>query len=129
MNGTTIYDICGKILRDTFGGSLNDDDAFLVFVLFHSNRILLVENALKDCPGACEVAALTQRCVSEGLASMWNGTDDCRADYCYWYYRWNGDWGGYQHAENLSVAERARFTELKQRLERHPFVVGFEPED
>ena len=128
MQGTTIYDLRGRLLRDTFGESLVDQDAFLVFVLFHSHRVVLAEPILTDRPGIVEVAADTQRGVSESLASMWPKTDR-RSDMYYWYYSWNGDWRGYEHADNLTDAERERLAVLKRKLEGHAFVAWFEPED
>jgi hypothetical protein len=128
-NKTTIYDLHGRLLRDTFGRRLSDNDAFLVFALFHGYRVILSADVLSDRPGIEQVAAITQRGVSEALASMWAGTDDKRNDTYFWYFRWNGEWGSYGHAENLSPKEADRFAFLKARLEQHPFVLRFEPED
>jgi hypothetical protein len=129
LEGTTIYDLPGRLLRDTFGRTLKDQDAFLVFVLFHSHRVVLCEPILTDRPGITEVFPHSQRGVSSALASLWEGTDDPRANYVYWYYKWNGEWRGYDHADHLTDEERERFEFLKQRLEEHPFVTAFEPEN
>jgi len=125
----TIYEMQGSLLRETFGSDLSDLDAFLVFVLFHSYRVILKEGVLSDRPGVQEVSAGTQRSVSESLASLWRGRDDVRADYAYWYRRWNGKWGSYSHAENLTTEEQKRLEYLREQLERHPAVVRMEPED
>jgi hypothetical protein len=117
------------LIRDTFAHRLSDQDAFLVFVLFHSSRILLFGPILTDRPGVLEVAATTQRGVAEALASAWRGTQDQRADPAFWYFRWNGDWGSYYHAERLSPAERERLDHLRLDLERHAFVRRLELED
>jgi len=129
VDGTTIYDLHGRLVRDTFGRRLSDSDAFLVFVLFHRYKVVLSAPVLTDRPGVREVAADTQRGVSEALASAWAGTEDARADLYFWYYRWNGDWGSYGHAERLSPAERERLEQLRAELERHPFVSRLQPED
>jgi hypothetical protein len=129
MDGTTIYDLHGRLVRDTFGPRLSDQDAFLVFVLFHSYRIVLSSPILADRAGVLEVAAHTQRGVSEALASAWVGTQDERADPYFWYYRWNGAWGSYHHAERLSSTEWDRLKELRARLEQHPWVLRLELED
>ena len=129
MSGTTIYDLHGRLIRDTFGRRLNDQAAFLIFVLFHTHRIVLSAPILTDRPAALEVAAHTQRGVSEALASVWAGTDDKRANSTYWYFRWNGEWGSYGHAERLSPEEKERFDELRTQIECHPFVRCTEPED
>jgi hypothetical protein len=129
MDGTTIYDFHGRLIRDTFGRRLNDQDAFLVFVLFHSYRFVLSGPILTDRPGVLEVAANTQSGVSEALASVWAGTQDARARATYWYFRWNGDWGSYGHAEQLSPQEQQRFEELRTQIECHPFVSRTELED
>ena len=113
MDRTTIYDLHGRLIRDTFGRRLTDSDAFLVFVLFHCYRVVLSGPVLTDRPGVGEVAADTQRRVSEALASAWAGTADKRADPYFWYYRWNGDWGSYGHAENLSSTETERLAQLR----------------
>ena len=129
MDGVTIYDLHGRLVRDTFGRRLNDADAFLVFLLFHSYRVVLSGPVLTDRTNVREVAALTQRSVSEALASAWAGTADERGDPYFWYYRWNGDWGSYGHAERLSPEELVRLEELRAELERHPLVTCMEPED
>jgi hypothetical protein len=129
VDGTTIYDLHGRLVRDTFGHRLSDQDAFLIFVLFHCYKVVLSEPVLSDRPGVQVVAAQTQRGVAEALASVWIGTQDERADLYFWYYRWNGGWGSYGHAERLSPAESERLEQLKAELERHPFVSRLEPED
>lgn len=129
MGGTTIYDLHGCLFRDTFGRRLTDTDTFLVFVLFHTYRVVLSGPVLSDRPGVLEVSADTQRGVSEALASAWAGTADERADPYFWYYRWNSDWGSYGHAERLSAEEQSRLEELRLELERHPFVSRLEPDD
>jgi hypothetical protein len=129
VDGTTIYDLHGRLLRDTFGRRLSDTDSFLVFLLFHCYRIVLSGPVLTDRPGVQEVAAHTQRGVSKSMASAWAGTPDERADPYFWYYRWNGEWGSYGHAEQLLPAEAERLGQLRAELERHPFVSRFEPED
>jgi hypothetical protein len=93
--------------------SVLDKDAFLVFLLFHIYRIVLSGRVHTDRPGVQEVAAHAQRGVSEAMASAWTGTSDERADPHFWYYRWNGDWGYYGHAEYLSPAEAERLGQLR----------------
>jgi hypothetical protein len=130
--GTTIYDLHGRLLRDTFGGGLSDPDAFLIFALFHHYQVELSGPVLTDRPNmraGDKVHADTQRGCSEALASLWAGRDDERSSYAYWYHRWNGDWGSYGHAERLSPEEKSRLRSLVAELERHPFVRRFIPED
>ena len=129
VDGVTIYDLGGRLIRETFGRQLSDSDALLVFILFHCYRIELSGPVLTDRPGVCWVAADTQRGVSESLASAWAGTEDPRANPYFWYHRWNGEWGSYSHAEQLSTTEAERLDQLRMQLERHPFVSRFEPED
>jgi hypothetical protein len=129
VDGTTISDLHGRLVRDTFGRRLSDQDTFLVFVLLHSCRVVLSGPVLTDRPGVREVAAHTQRGVSEALASAWAGTADERADPSFWYHRWNGEWGAYGHAGRLSPEEQGRLEGLRAELERHPFVSRLEPED
>ena len=129
MDGTTIYDLHGRLLRDTFGSRLSDQDAFLIFVLFHTRRVILSDPVLTDRPGIREVAAITQNGVSDALASIWAGKDDQRAVSNYWYFRWNDEWSGYHHAERLTAEETERLAFLQQQLEQHPFVGWFEIED
>jgi hypothetical protein len=128
---TTIYDFHGRLLRDTFGKKIDDRDAFLLFTLFHLCQVELTGQVLSDRPGlgpGDKIEPITQRSCSEALASLWTG-DDARSDYCYWYYRWNGDWGSYGHAENLTREEVQRLLHLKEQLERHPFVKRFIAEE
>jgi hypothetical protein len=130
--GTTIFDLHGRLLRDTFGPTLDDSDAFLVFVLFHHYQIELSGPVLTDRPNlqaGDRVHAETQRGCSGAIASLWSGSDDERASYVYWYRRWNGEWGSYGHAERLSAEEKARLRALMKELERHPFVRRIMPED
>jgi hypothetical protein len=132
MNGTTIYDFHGRLLRDTFGRDISDQDAFLLFTLFHLYQIELASPVLTDRPQLAEgdrVAALTQRHCSQALASVWAGSREQRADYTYWYWRWNGEWGSYAHAESLTEEERTRLRDLTAKLEEHPFVRRFVPEN
>ena len=132
MDGTTIDDFHGRLLRDTFGPSISDRDAFLLFTLFHENQIVLTGRVLTDRPQLSEgdsIAAITQRGCSEALASVWAGSEDERADYIHWYYRWNGEWGSYEHARNLSEVESERLRELTAKLMEHPFVTQFLPDD
>jgi hypothetical protein len=129
VKNTTIYKLHGLLIRETFGGEFSDQDAFLIFVLFHSYRIELSSAVLSDRPGVTDVAALTQRDVSSALASAWRGTSDERADPYFWYFRWNKEWGSYGHAENLSAEEQTRLDQLKGRLEEHPFVSQLVSED
>jgi hypothetical protein len=129
VDGTTIDDLLGQLVRDTFGRHLSDEDAFLVFTLLHTHRVLLCGPVLTDRPGVLEVTADTQRGVAGALASAWAGTADERADLYYWYFRWNGEWGSYEHANQLSPAERERLGQLRAEFERHPFVSRLEPED
>ena len=35
MNRISIYDFHGRLLRDTFGRAIRNQDAFLLFTLFH----------------------------------------------------------------------------------------------
>jgi hypothetical protein len=132
MDGTTVGELHGRLLRDTFPRGLGDRDAFLLFALFHQYQVELSGPVLTDGPQSREgyrVAAITQRGCSAALASLWHGTEDPRGHYAYWYYRWNGEWGSYAHAENLTQDEEARLRELTAKLEGHPFVRRFVPED
>lgn len=122
MEVTSLYNLHEKLIRDTFGCHLTDSDAFLVFVLFHSYKVLLSGPHLTDRPDILAIAADTQRSVSETLASVHADTSDGRADMSYWYRRWNLDWGSYGHADHLTHAEQKRIDELKVAIERHPFV-------
>ena len=128
---TTIDEIRGQILRDTFGRSLSDSDAFLLFVLLHHYEIKICGNVLRDRPtlGAGSwLAPDTQRGCGAALASIWAGTGDARSDYLYWYSRWGGEWGSYEHADNLTLQESARLRELISRLQEHIFVSRLRPE-
>jgi hypothetical protein len=130
--GTTIHDLHGRLLRDTFGRDLSDHDAFLIFALFHHYQVELEGPFLTDRPGlgaGDRIQADTQRGCAAALASLWSGCDDERGDYVYWYRRWNGDWGSYGHAEHLSAEEATRLRVLIAELERHRFVRRFVPED
>jgi hypothetical protein len=130
--GTSIYDFHGRLLRDAFGRGLDDRDAFLIFVLFHHYQIELDGLVLTDRPGlrsGDRIHANTQRGCAEALASLWSGCADERAHYMHWYRRWNGDWGSYSHAGQLSSEEASRLRVLMAELERHPFIRRFVPED
>lgn len=90
---------------------------------------MLKEPVLTDRPGISVVAPITQWGVSDALASVWAKQEDERAKNSYWYYRWNGEWGAYDHAEKLTSAEQERLKYLQEQLEKHPFISRFEPED
>lgn len=129
MKQTTIGYLHSRLLVDVFGRPLDDRDAFLVFALFHSYRVVLRGPVLKDRKGCLVCAAITQRHAASALTALWWGTSKPGAHYTHWYWRWNGEWGSYGHAENLSPEESERFEELKLLLECHPFVSRFELED
>ena len=129
---TTINDLLGRILRDTFRSDLNDLDVFLLFSIFHLYQIELAGAFLTDRPhlkGGDLIHADTQRGCSSAMASIWANSDDERSDYAYWYWRWNADWGSYARLENLSDGEKERLRWLMGRLETHPFVRRLVPED
>jgi len=132
LHKTTIHDFHARLLRDTFTNILDDSDAFLLFSLFHTHKIELAGAVLKDRPqlgrGDC-IAAITQRHCAEALASLWRSGDDQRAHYTYWYWRWNGEWGSYGHAEHLTDVEQRRQRELIEMLEQHPFIERIIEED
>lgn len=130
--GTTIESLPGRLIRDTIGRGIDDRDAFLLFTLLHDYQIELAGPVLTDRPKLKEgdrVAAFTQRDCSAALASVWAGTKDPRADYTYWYIRWNGEWGSYGHAHALTEEESARLEILKGLIEKHPFVRRLVPDD
>jgi hypothetical protein len=128
-DGTTILDLHGRLLRDTFERGLKDGDAFLLFTLFHTHQVELAAPVLTDRPDVLRVCALTQRCCAEALASLWSGCDDPRASPAHWYWLWNGEWKGYNHAENLTGEEAERLRQLVGQLEGHPWVRRVTPED
>ncbi len=78
--GTTIYDLHGRLLLDTFDRNLSDGDAFLIFALFHHYQIELEGPFLLDRPtmsAGDRVAADTQRgsprpSLSSGRATSMN---------------------------------------------------------
>ena len=129
MSGITIYEIHGRVLQDTFDNQLSDSDCFLLFTLLHQYRLILAAPVLADRPNVLDISALTQRGVSESLASLWVGTEDPRADPNYWYFRWNGVWGSYGHSEHLTQTEVDRLDYLRRRLEQHRFISQLIPEE
>jgi hypothetical protein len=118
-----------RLIADTFPQRLTDDDAFFVFAILHSYVTFLTGPVLSDAPECQKLFATTQRGAAEALTVLWHGSDDERAQSSYWYWKWNTDWEGYSHLENLSPLEKARMRNLKQRIEEHPFVARLEPED
>ena len=120
------------LLRDTFGPDTSDRDALLLFTIIHCCNVEVTGSVLKDRPSVKaggRVEGITQRHCATALASLWKGTQDERARYTYWYFRWNGEWGSYGHVDALSREEVARLTELKGQLEKHPFVSRIIDED
>jgi hypothetical protein len=111
-NRTTIRQFHARVLRDTFGGPVDDRDAFLLFMLFHLSRVELTGPVLSDRPVCTDIAAITQRHCGAALAALWRGRDDPRADYMHWYWRWNAEWQSYAHADNLNEDEAARLRVL-----------------
>ena len=129
---TTIEEFGGHIVRETIGRQINDQDAFLLFVLFHNYQIELTGPVLSNRANLGAGSLLhadTQRGCSAILASLWAGTGDPRGDYMYWYRRWTSEWGGYTRQENLTGDEKKRLLELMQALEKHPFVRRFVVDD
>src|SRR5262245_49321497 len=103
----------------------------LLFTILHSYEIELSGAVLSDRPAlgaGTRIGEETQRGCSAILAELWAGTGDPRADYMYWYHRWQ-DWGSYWRAERLTDEERARMRQMMRQMEEHPFVARFVPTD
>jgi hypothetical protein len=115
----TINTFHGRLIQACFSPDISDEEAFLVFIILHLYAIQIPEGLLRDRPKITELAALTQRGASESLAQLWHGTNDERSHYSYWYWRWNGEWGAYGLAENLSQNQK----------EAHSWVVDLHEED
>jgi hypothetical protein len=126
---TTIDRFHADVLCDVFGTYVSDRDAFLLFTLFHTNSVELTAPVLSDRPSVRHIATITQRHCGKALAALWRGRDDPRASYTHWYWRWNGEWGAYAHAEGLDENETARLHELTARLEQHQFISRFVREE
>jgi hypothetical protein len=123
---TTLQRFHEQVILDTFDRRLSDDDAVLVFALLHFCRIYIVPGSLENNPTCESIAAITQRHAGDVLASLWRGKDDARANYTYWYFKWQSTsfCGSYELAK---LPERA--FELKILLEHHPFVLELREED
>ena len=131
MDAVPIDEFHGRIVRETFGRDLSNDDAMLVFSALHIYEIEVTGPVLSDRPvieTGSRIAAITQRSCSEALAAIWTGTADRRADPTFWYFRWQ-EWGSYARVEQLSGAEAARMRLLMEQLEHHSFVARFAPDD
>ncbi len=131
MDAVPIGDFHARIIRDTFGTNLSDENAMLLFSILHSYQIVITGPVLSDCPSSdagSSIPAITQRHCGEALAALWAGTGDSRADYMYWYYRWQ-KWGSYSRFGELTPDERARMRQMIQQMEHHPFISRFVPED
>jgi hypothetical protein len=131
VGNVTKREFHARIVRDTFGPNLSDEDAMLLFAILHCYQVVLAGPVISDCPSAGDgsnVPAITQRHCGEVLATLWVDTGDRRADYTNWYYRWQS-WGSYSRFEHLTEEERARMREMMQQMKQHPFVADFVPED
>jgi hypothetical protein len=109
-----------RLVLETFQGPLPDEDALLLMTLLHMYRIVLAPRVSGDRPLSSRLDGATQRRTALAVAALWRERRDERSDYFDWYWKWNTEWGGYQHLENLSLHEIDRLNALKQRLEGHP---------
>jgi hypothetical protein len=119
-----------KLVREAFQKALSDSDAMLLFCLLHTCEIE-VEAGVLNPSTRTVAAAITQRHAGEVVASLYGRkkSDDYRANPSHWYWLWNGDWGGYAHAEHLADEEGKRIHELKDQLRSHPWVYDVREED
>jgi hypothetical protein len=128
LERTTYRELHARLLRDMFGGDISDEDALLLFTIFHYHQVELsrpqvfAEEKRPDIYYRVLTAPLPLRQCAEVLASLWAGALDLRAEPSHWLCRWQDDWGGYVRVRQLSVGEVARLQELICRLESHPFV-------
>jgi hypothetical protein len=118
-----------RLVLETFQGPLPDEDALLLMTLLHMYRIVLAAGVCGGRPLVSQLDGATQRRAALAVAALWRESRDERSDYFHWYWKWNTEWGGYQHLENLSLHEMDRLLQLKQRLEGHPHVRRLEPEE
>jgi hypothetical protein len=118
-----------QLTVETFRGPLSDEDALLLMTLLHMYRIVLVGNVSGDRPPVSQLDGATQRRAARAVSALWQGRQDERSNYFHWYRKWDTEWSGYQHLENLSPHEIERLQKLKQRLARHPYVRRLEPEE
>ncbi|MBX9950923.1 MAG: hypothetical protein K2Y39_17260 [Candidatus Obscuribacterales bacterium] len=121
----SIYSIHSRIVSEQFlSQSLTDTDFFLLFCLLHCYSLKLsptcfIDEQLKTR----EISGLTQRGASEELKILWNLQNSCNeTKYVDWYWKWNTEWNGYVHFENLSLVERARLSVLKTMFESSELV-------
>ena len=123
-----------QLVREAIPDRLSDEDVMLLFTILHLNEIEIHPGVVRDLSDDCRtISAITQRDAGEVVASLFKQhgkkADDHRTHYTHWYWLWNGDWGAYGHAENLSAAEQARMQELREQLLAHPWVVDLREED
>lgn len=130
MNTTTISEeeldrIYLQIVSDSFPSSLDETDQFLLFAVLYSYTIV-ASDQLKQIISVSELHPLTQRGTSNIFAQWWlknnKNSKDERADYVYWYWKWNKDWNGDKHFEQLSSEEEKRLEQVKSTLEKHPYI-------
>lgn len=116
----SICNIHSRIVSEQFlSQSLSDADYFLIFCLLHCYSLKLSPTCFIDeQPETREIHGLTQRGASEELKILWNlqnsGDETKSVD---WYRKWNTEWNGYVHFDNLSLVERYRLNELKTMFE------------
>lgn len=119
-----------RLVRSALRDALSDDDAMLLFCLLHTCEIEVELGVLSESTRTV-VAPITQRHASEVIASLYGRKkrDEYRANPAHWYWQWNGEWGGYDHAEQLSENESKRLQELRSQLQVHPWVYEIRDEN
>ncbi|MDX2242408.1 MAG: hypothetical protein NW224_17115 [Leptolyngbyaceae cyanobacterium bins.302] len=114
-----------QVIVETFLESdLSDNDYFLLFCLLHEYEFRQTSNV--------KVYGLTQRGASAILAALWSATHfkdeipdkkkNPESDYTHWYWKWNTDWGQYEHSKNLNAAEIASLDKLKSQILEHGLI-------
>ena len=79
LEPTTYQELHGRLLRDTFGHDLSDEDALLLFTIFHYHQVELsrpqvfADEKRPDIYYRVLAGPLPRRQCAEALASVWAG--------------------------------------------------------
>jgi hypothetical protein len=120
-----------KLLKDSISGKPTEADTLLWMVLLHTHQIHLRPEVVAGVNGAIlDFPAITQRHAAEVAAQLWKElypADREKADYTYWYWRYNTE-TPYEVVEDIPDALRPRLLQLRDLLGRDSRIAAVTPE-
>lgn len=116
------------VTRELFRKPISDRSGLYLMAVFQLYKIQFSKGTLVDAPQQTGFDALTQRHAAEVVSAIWNGSQDERRDYMFWYGAWHS--AGYHEVfSDFSAEQQQEIVRFKELIEKHPLVSGLVLED